>query len=42
MKFTTILAGAACAVLFLFDSALAAPTNLERRVAAANNKVIVG
>jgi hypothetical protein len=43
MKFSTILAGAATALLFLMDSAMAAPTNLEARAAtASNNKVIVG
>jgi hypothetical protein len=43
MKFSTLLAGAATAVLFLMDNTLAAPTNIEARAAdAANNKVIVG
>jgi hypothetical protein len=43
MKFSTLLAGASAAVLFLIDGTLAAPTNIEARAAAvANNKVIVG
>lgn len=42
--FSTLLTGAAAAVLLLIDGTLAAPaTNLEARAAAvANNKVIVG
>lgn len=43
MKFSTLLTGAATAVLFLMESTLAAPTNIEAGAAAAsNNKVIVG
>lgn len=43
IKFITLLAGAAAAVLFLMDNARAALTNLKARaVNASTNKVIIG
>ncbi|GAA5813927.1 hypothetical protein MFLAVUS_007416 [Mucor flavus] len=42
MKFTTILASAACAVLFSFNGVLASPINLQTRAAAATSGVVVG
>jgi hypothetical protein len=41
MKFTTILAGAACAVLFTIGDVMASPISIQSR-AAASSKVIVG
>ncbi|KAI8890392.1 carbohydrate-binding module family 5 protein [Backusella circina FSU 941] len=42
MRFSTLLTGAAGAALFLFETTLASPINLESRSATSNNKVIVG